>query len=144
MFIDPSKTPLIDNKDPRWLGAWWFGWMILGTLMCLFSGLIGLFPKELPKKNNRRLYNSHLPQVLRHQELQEEEGLPLGRSFSSNAALDAPPPSTSQLPTMKGKFVAFVFSFFYSLNMILNSIIKAVLKKNSCLVLFFVAVKEAN
>ncbi|TMW53195.1 hypothetical protein DOY81_001738 [Sarcophaga bullata] len=100
MFIDPSKTPLIDNKDPRWLGAWWFGWMILGTLMVLFSGLIGLFPKELPKKT-KTLHNSHLPHVLRHEELQLDEGLPLGRGFSSNAALDTPAPGTNDFPTLK-------------------------------------------
>ncbi|XP_037811901.1 solute carrier organic anion transporter family member 74D [Lucilia sericata] len=100
MFIDPSKTPLIDNKDPRWLGAWWFGWMILGTLMVLFSGLIGLFPKELPKKT-KHLYNSHMPQVLRHEELQMDEGLPLGRGFSSNATLDTPTAATSDFPTLK-------------------------------------------
>lgn len=103
MFIDPSKTPLIDSKDPRWLGAWWFGWMILGTLMVLFSGLIGLFPKELPKKT-KHLYNSHMPQVLRHEELQMDEGLPLGRGFSSNATLDTPTVGTSDFPTLKGKF----------------------------------------
>ncbi|KAM7352129.1 organic anion transporting polypeptide 33Ea [Cochliomyia hominivorax] len=100
MFIDPSKTPLVDNKDPRWLGAWWFGWMILGTLMVLFSGLIGLFPKELPKKT-KHLHNSHMPQVLRHEELQMDEVLTLGRGFSSNATLDTLTAGTSDFPTLK-------------------------------------------
>jgi hypothetical protein len=50
LYIDPSKTPLIDSKDPRWLGAWWLGWIILGFVMLIFSFLIGLFPKELPRK----------------------------------------------------------------------------------------------
>ncbi|XP_061402165.1 solute carrier organic anion transporter family member 74D [Musca vetustissima] len=100
MFIDPAKTPLIDNKDPRWLGAWWFGWMILGTLMIVFSGLIGLFPKELPKKAPV-LRNSHVPHVLRHEELKMDECLPLGRSFSSNATLDAPVVDKPDFPQLK-------------------------------------------
>ncbi|XP_073826986.1 organic anion transporting polypeptide 33Ea [Musca autumnalis] len=100
MFIDPTKTPLIDNKDPRWLGAWWFGWMILGTLMIVFSGLIGLFPKELPKKAPV-LRNSHVPHVLRHEELKTDECLPLGRSFSSNATLDAPVVDKPEFPQLK-------------------------------------------
>ncbi|KAL7741487.1 hypothetical protein ACLKA6_000807 [Drosophila palustris] len=87
-FIDPTKTPLIDDKDPRWLGAWWLGWVILGTMMCLLSGLIALFPKQLPKKTDAEKHNSHLPHVLRTEELKREEGLSLTSRSSSNAALD--------------------------------------------------------
>lgn len=50
VYIDPFKTPTISSKDPRWLGAWWLGWIVLGSAMAIFSILIGLFPKELPKK----------------------------------------------------------------------------------------------
>lgn len=25
LFVDPWLTPLITNKDDRWLGAWWLG-----------------------------------------------------------------------------------------------------------------------
>ena len=49
LYIDPTKTPLITNKDPRWLGAWWFGWIILGLTMLMFSWLIGMFPRVMPK-----------------------------------------------------------------------------------------------
>lgn len=54
IYIDPWRTPLINNKDPRWLGAWWFGWILLGVAMLLFSWLIGMFPKELPKLREQR------------------------------------------------------------------------------------------
>ncbi|KAH8234036.1 hypothetical protein KR032_011389 [Drosophila birchii] len=104
-FIDPSKTPLIDNKDPRWLGAWWLGWVILGTLMCLFSGLIGLFPKQLPKASDQGRPNSHLPLALRQtkEELKREENLSLSSRFSSNAALDniGAAGATTELPKLK-------------------------------------------
>lgn len=52
IYIDPTKTPVIDSSDPRWLGAWWLGWIILGIAMLFFAALIGLFPKELPKKQD--------------------------------------------------------------------------------------------
>lgn len=32
------------------MGAYWLGWNILGALMFVFAGLVGLFPKNLPKK----------------------------------------------------------------------------------------------
>lgn len=50
VYIDPWSTPLIDSKDPRWLGAWWLGWYILGFAMVVSSLFIGLFPRVLPKK----------------------------------------------------------------------------------------------
>ncbi|XP_053675033.1 solute carrier organic anion transporter family member 74D [Anopheles nili] len=51
IYIDPSKTPIIDSSDPRWLGAWWLGWILLGAAMIVFAFLIGMFPKEIPKKS---------------------------------------------------------------------------------------------
>ncbi|KAJ6647832.1 Solute carrier organic anion transporter family member 5A1 [Pseudolycoriella hygida] len=47
LYIDPTKTPLIDNKDHRWLGAWWIGWIFLGFSMLLFSFLIRMFPSKI-------------------------------------------------------------------------------------------------
>ncbi|XP_055837514.1 solute carrier organic anion transporter family member 74D [Episyrphus balteatus] len=101
LFIDTSKTPLIDKKDPRWLGAWWFGWTILGTIMFLFSGLIGLFPKELPKKKDKQQYSSVLPQVLRTDELMVDDGVPMERRISSNAVLDNHSAPNADFPQLK-------------------------------------------
>lgn len=50
IYIDPTLTPVIAYKDPRWLGAWWLGWIVLGVLKFIFAALIGMFPKDLPKK----------------------------------------------------------------------------------------------
>lgn len=40
MYIAPSLTPTITNKDPRWLGAWWLGWLVLGILLFVSAFLI--------------------------------------------------------------------------------------------------------
>lgn len=53
-YISPTLTPKIDNKDPRWLGAWWIGWLILGLVMFICASLLGLFPKTLPRAALRR------------------------------------------------------------------------------------------
>ncbi|XP_059613651.1 solute carrier organic anion transporter family member 74D-like [Phlebotomus argentipes] len=54
MYISPSLTPTINNTDPRWLGAWWLGWFILAGVLIMFSFLIGLFPKILPRAAVRK------------------------------------------------------------------------------------------
>ncbi|CAG2056604.1 unnamed protein product [Timema podura] len=54
-FISPTLTPLIGTKDPRWLGAWWSGWILLGCVMFLFGLLLSLFPKTLPDAAVRKM-----------------------------------------------------------------------------------------
>ncbi|XP_967848.2 solute carrier organic anion transporter family member 74D [Tribolium castaneum] len=54
LYISPSLTPIIDNNDPRWLGAWWLGWIILALVIFIFASLLALFPKTLPRAAVRR------------------------------------------------------------------------------------------
>ncbi|KAL7045220.1 hypothetical protein ACKWTF_002174 [Chironomus riparius] len=49
IYIAPDLTPTITNNDPRWLGAWYLGWIILGFILFLFVPIMGMFPKELPR-----------------------------------------------------------------------------------------------
>ncbi|KAL0274770.1 UNVERIFIED_CONTAM: hypothetical protein PYX00_002818 [Menopon gallinae] len=49
LYINPYLTPVIDRNDPRWIGAWWLGWIILGSIMTIFSLLLALFPRKLRK-----------------------------------------------------------------------------------------------
>jgi hypothetical protein len=53
-YIDPSLTPTIKNTDPRWLGAWWAGWAVLGTMLLVLAVLISMFPHTMPRTVARR------------------------------------------------------------------------------------------
>ncbi|XP_022915464.1 solute carrier organic anion transporter family member 74D [Onthophagus taurus] len=55
LYISPSLTPTINNNDPRWLGAWWLGWIILAGIIFLCASLLALFPKQLPRAAARKL-----------------------------------------------------------------------------------------
>uniref|UniRef100_A0A1I8PZI4 Solute carrier organic anion transporter family member n=2 Tax=Stomoxys calcitrans TaxID=35570 RepID=A0A1I8PZI4_STOCA len=54
IYIAPLLTPIINNRDSRWLGAWWMGWIIMACVIFCCSLLIFLFPKELPMTAARR------------------------------------------------------------------------------------------
>ncbi|KAG5674919.1 hypothetical protein PVAND_004864 [Polypedilum vanderplanki] len=49
VYIAPDHTPTITNQDPRWLGAWYIGWIVLGFALFLFVPLMAMFPKTLPR-----------------------------------------------------------------------------------------------
>ncbi|XP_068145560.1 solute carrier organic anion transporter family member 74D-like [Drosophila tropicalis] len=55
LYIEPSLEPLITPKDPRWLGAWWLGWLILAAAVLACAIFMFFFPKELPSAKARRM-----------------------------------------------------------------------------------------
>lgn len=59
LYIVPNLHPVITDKDPRWLGAWWLGWIILGCLLLIFALLIAMFPKHLPKEEKNKNNNKN-------------------------------------------------------------------------------------
>ncbi|CAO1338045.1 unnamed protein product [Diamesa tonsa] len=104
IYIDPFVTPLIDSQDPRWLGAWWFGWVFLGFAMIIVAGLIGLFPKELPKKRNGTAamadnVDDNIPKVMKSEyDLFSEEQRPLRNNLPDVQQVSG---SMMDIPTMK-------------------------------------------
>ncbi|XP_020806566.1 solute carrier organic anion transporter family member 2A1 [Drosophila serrata] len=55
LYIDPFKKPLITPEDPRWMGAWWLGWILLTFILLISAFFVGIFPKEMPKARAKRL-----------------------------------------------------------------------------------------
>lgn len=55
VYIAPQLHPIINDKDPRWLGAWWMGWLIVGTMLLISGVIIIMFPRELPRTVARRM-----------------------------------------------------------------------------------------
>ncbi|KAF6213994.1 hypothetical protein GE061_011723 [Apolygus lucorum] len=54
LYISPKLHPKINNRDPRWLGAWWLGWIVLSVAMFIMASLVALFPRHLPRAYVRR------------------------------------------------------------------------------------------
>jgi sodium-independent organic anion transporter len=48
VYVNPNVDPGFDEDDPRWIGAWWIGFIIIALLTLFFGPWLTLFPGELP------------------------------------------------------------------------------------------------
>ncbi|KAJ9590578.1 hypothetical protein L9F63_016347 [Diploptera punctata] len=46
LYVDTSLHPTIASDDPRWIGAWWLGFLPIGTVLICLSGALALFLKS--------------------------------------------------------------------------------------------------
>jgi hypothetical protein len=54
IYISPDLTPVIDNKDPRWIGAWFIGWIVFAVVLFLLALAGSKFAKVLPRAAVRK------------------------------------------------------------------------------------------
>ncbi|KAF3688846.1 Solute carrier organic anion transporter family member 3A1 [Channa argus] len=57
IFIDTSKLGITPD-DPRWIGAWWAGFLLCGALLFSSALLMFGFPQSLPTKEGEELADS--------------------------------------------------------------------------------------
>ncbi|KAJ1528035.1 hypothetical protein ONE63_007956 [Megalurothrips usitatus] len=103
LYISPTLTPTIDNTDPRWLGAWWLGWIVLAVLLFLFASVLGLFPRTLPRAAARRAAQ---------QDVQNKNGEPEDQPKASIRDMLTTFKRLLQNPTLMCNNAASVFYFF--------------------------------
>ena len=54
LYESPFARPAgLVETDPRWIGAWWIGFLVSGSLMLLLAIPLSLFPREFKKKPKR-------------------------------------------------------------------------------------------
>ncbi|XP_072026899.1 solute carrier organic anion transporter family member 5A1-like [Amphiura filiformis] len=54
LYVDFDRIPIHDipdipHYDPRWIGAWWLGFIVAGIVMIVCALPMFLFPKKMPK-----------------------------------------------------------------------------------------------
>ncbi|PKU32713.1 solute carrier organic anion transporter family member 2b1 [Limosa lapponica baueri] len=53
-YVDINKVDRDDiqltNKDPRWVGAWWLGFLVAASLVAISAVPYFFFPQEMPKE----------------------------------------------------------------------------------------------
>uniref|UniRef100_A0A3Q3LGP1 Solute carrier organic anion transporter family member n=1 Tax=Mastacembelus armatus TaxID=205130 RepID=A0A3Q3LGP1_9TELE len=73
IFIDTSKLGITPD-DPRWIGAWWAGFLLCGALLFCSALLMFGFPQSLPTKDREEAGDSE--QVMLPPSLTPEYGTP--------------------------------------------------------------------
>ncbi|XP_013176690.1 PREDICTED: solute carrier organic anion transporter family member 2A1-like isoform X1 [Papilio xuthus] len=60
VYVDPLADPGYDNTDPRWVGAWWLGMVVIAGFVVILSILMFFFPRQikqspqpLPRKKSK-------------------------------------------------------------------------------------------
>ncbi|XP_076326319.1 solute carrier organic anion transporter family member 74D-like [Tachypleus tridentatus] len=53
-YENPFFDPQIGRDDPRWIGAWWAGFLFLGLVLLLFTVPMFFFPRKLPSKQKSK------------------------------------------------------------------------------------------
>ncbi|XP_047468912.1 solute carrier organic anion transporter family member 74D-like [Penaeus chinensis] len=80
-WIDPKEVPALTTKDPRWLGAWWIGYLFIGSGLIFSGSLLFLFPRKLPATLRREA-----KRVLRQAEKDRKEGGDRGLTYFASLA----------------------------------------------------------
>ncbi|KAM3837599.1 solute carrier organic anion transporter family member 2B1, partial [Vipera latastei] len=85
-YVDIDKVSsaevLITNKDPRWVGAWWLGFIFAASMVAIASIPYFFFPREMPKEDEAArksiadMTKEEVAERLKNQR-QEEESLTL-------------------------------------------------------------------
>ena len=50
MYENPFEKPDFDTNDPRWIGAWWIGFLVIGCLIFIASLPLFLLPAQIRDK----------------------------------------------------------------------------------------------
>ncbi|XP_068244719.1 solute carrier organic anion transporter family member 74D-like [Palaemon carinicauda] len=56
-WVNPNNTPNLSPDHPRWIGAWWIGYLFIGATLLLITWSLLLLPKTLPGARKRALKN---------------------------------------------------------------------------------------
>ncbi|XP_076068296.1 solute carrier organic anion transporter family member 74D-like isoform X2 [Oratosquilla oratoria] len=97
LWVDPSKEPNLSRSDPRWLGAWWLGYMILGVGLVVFSGLYLFFPRKLPETAQREA--KRLARIQEKRAAKSDNKDFLGSLMELTTSTERKKPSLKKLPS---------------------------------------------
>ncbi|KAM8976902.1 solute carrier organic anion transporter family member 2B1 [Pelodytes ibericus] len=80
-YVDIDKIPadeiLLTPKDPRWIGAWWLGFIVAASVVTMASIPYFFFPKEMPKEGSNDTMANYKPSLIKELTEQPDTKEPL-------------------------------------------------------------------
>ncbi|KAK7086589.1 hypothetical protein SK128_027749 [Halocaridina rubra] len=103
IWIDPSQKPNISKQDPRWLGAWWLGYLFIGFGIAIAGCFLFFFPRKLPS-TLRRERKRMARQVERDQKEGGNRGMDYFAALAKSKKNEAKPSLANLLKALKRLF----------------------------------------
>lgn len=73
-YEDPFRDPGIPPNDPRWIGAWWMGYILFAVGLLMIAFPMMLFPRVLPSGKDYKVNNlQKIPKNKSKEDLKAEE-----------------------------------------------------------------------
>ncbi|KAF6106333.1 solute carrier organic anion transporter family member 2B1 [Phyllostomus discolor] len=80
LYVDINRMPEgginLTSKDPRWVGAWWLGFLISAGIVALAATPYFFFPREMPKEKHELLFRRRVFAVVSQGEDSSSEQSP--------------------------------------------------------------------
>ncbi|XP_033230662.1 solute carrier organic anion transporter family member 74D-like [Belonocnema kinseyi] len=111
LYIDPTLHPVISKDDPRWLGAWWLGWIILGTTMGALAFFIAMFPRNLPKQTKSITKGGEEPLKCELPQQKNQNSKETTNSYEKNKEMEYKPSMKDFIITMKRLLMNPILAF---------------------------------
>ncbi|XP_075402397.1 solute carrier organic anion transporter family member 2B1 [Tenrec ecaudatus] len=68
LYVDINRMPeggiSLTSKDPRWVGAWWLGFLISAGAVALAATPYFFFPREMPKEKHELRFRSRILSII--------------------------------------------------------------------------------
>ena len=82
-YVSPGQQVDYGERDPRWIGAWWIGFPVIGTLLLLFAIPLTFFPQRLPKTDTDASKEAR-KKLMPHEELERDSLIPALKRLLTN------------------------------------------------------------